>query len=137
MSFVRKPIYLASILLIVTSACQSGSNLQPVVGKVLYLEEPAEGATVVFQPVDSQSNPLTPRGIVQADGTFTLQTHPHGEGAPPGEYLVLVIWYAPDARQTENAKNRLPARYASPTESLLKATVSKGKNDVGTFRLTK
>ena len=137
MCLVRRPISLAPLLFVFAAGCQSGSNLQPVVGRVLYLEEPAEGATVVFQPVDSSSSSPTPRGIVQADGTFTLQTHPRGEGAPPGEYLVLVIWYSPDARQTENAKNRLPARYSQPSESPLKATVGKGKNDVGTFRLTK
>jgi hypothetical protein len=37
----------------------------------------------------------------------------------------------------ENAKNKLPARYADPATSKLKATVTTGPTELEPFRLTK
>jgi hypothetical protein len=76
-------------------------------------------------------------GTVQADGTFTLRTHPHGEGAPAGEYIVLVTWLSAARGSLEDAQNRLPPRYSSPTDSPLRAKVNPGTNELEPFRLTK
>ena len=65
----------------------SGPTLYPVSGSVTFNGQPAEGAVVVFQPAAGGSG-LTPSGMVGADGTFTLSTHPHGAGAPDGDYTV-------------------------------------------------
>src|SRR5215210_2553479 len=119
-------------------ACGGGGpKLHPVRGKVLYLEQPAEGAIVVFQPANSGPDSPMPSGTVGADGTFTLRTYPGGEGAPAGDYVVLVTWLPRNAREHENPKNKLPGRYSIITESPLRATVKSGTNELEPFRLTK
>ena len=123
---------------LVLPACGGGApKLYPVRGKVLYLEQPAEGAIVVFQPKNSRPDSPMPSGTVGADGSFTLRTHPHGEGAPAGDYVVLVTWLPPNARDQENPKNKLPDRYGTATDSPLSATVKAGSNELEPFRLTK
>jgi hypothetical protein len=127
---------LAAVAALTLVSCSDSPRLHRVTGTVLYLDAPAEGATVVFQPVGGGDS-LAPSGTVGADGKFKLRTHPHGEGAPAGDYVVLVTWFPPDARDQENPRNKLPARYGSPTDSPLRAKVSSGPNELEPFRLTK
>jgi hypothetical protein len=109
--------------------------LSPVKGQVLHGDQPAAGATVVFHPAGGGQGALTSSGTVGEDGSFTLRTHPHGDGAPPGEYIVLVTWYPPDARQQENPKNKLPARYADLDKTALRATVKDGATELEPFKI--
>ena len=125
------------LLAISGASCSSGPKLYPVKGQLFYGNEPAEGAQVVFQLRDGGPDALKPSGMVQADGTFTLSTHPHGEGAPPGEYVVLVTWYPADAREQENPRNKLPERYADPSASPLKAAVQNGPTELEPIRISK
>lgn len=124
-------------LAVLATSCGSGPKLYPVKGRVFYQDQPAEGAAVVFHPKGGEAGAAKASGTVGADGSFTLSTHPHGEGAPPGEYVVLVSWYPPDARTAENARNKLPDRYADPTRSPLTATVGAGPTELEPFRLTR
>jgi hypothetical protein len=134
----RLPARLApAVAALLIASCGGGPKLYPVRGKVLYLDQPAEGATVVFQPVNSGPDSAMPSGTVGADGMFTLRTHPHGEGAPAGEYVVVVTWLPPNAREFETPPNKLPGKYSSPTDSPLRATVKPGTNELEPFRLTK
>ena len=121
------------------SSCGGGGiRLHPVKGQVFYLDKPAAGANVVFQPLgDGPAKDLRPSGKVGSDGSFTLTTHPHGPGAPAGEYVVLVTWYPPNARDVENPVNKLPGKYADATAKLLTATVKDGPTELPPFRLTK
>jgi hypothetical protein len=121
--------------LLAVSCGDGGPTLYPVSGKVLYDGQPAEGATVVLHSADP--NGPKPSGTVEADGSFTLRTHPHGEGAPAGDYAVIVTWYPPNSRGLENPKNKLPARYAVPAQSGLTATVRAGPTELEPFQLTK
>jgi hypothetical protein len=119
-------------------ACSGGGpKLHPVRGKVLFLDQPADGATVVFHPVAGGADAPKPAGQVGADGSFTLTTTPRGAGAPAGEYVVCVAWYPPNARELDNPKNKVPEKYGSPTTSPLRATVKEGSNELEPFRLTK
>jgi len=127
---------LAACAALALVSCSDAPRLHPVTGTVLFLEAPAEGATVVLQPIGGSST-YSPSGIVGADGKFKLRTHPHGEGAPAGEYIVLVTWFPPDSREQENPRNRLPARYSTPTDSPLRAKINPGPNELEPFRLTK
>lgn len=77
-----------------------------------------------------------PSGVVGADGKFRLRTQ-QKEGAPAGDYVVLVTWFLPDAREQDVPKNRLPDRYGDPAKSPLRATVKIGPNELEPFRLTK
>jgi hypothetical protein len=122
---------------LLTSCGGGGPKLYPVRGKVLFENQPAEGGTVVFHPAGGNAKSPKPGGVVAADGSFTLHTYPHGEGAPAGDYGVVVTWFPPDARGQENPKNKLPARYADPAQSELNATVKPQSNELEPFRLTR
>ena len=74
-------------------------------------------------------------GTVNKDGTFTVRTDPYGEGAPAGEYVVLLTWYDVDPRNPEQHVNKLPAKYADQSIPVLKVTVKEGKNELEPFRL--
>jgi hypothetical protein len=113
----------------------NGPKMFAVNGAVFVGDQPAEGATVVFQPKATEPGALTPSGTVGADGTFRVSTHPHGEGAPPGEYAVLVTWYPADARGQDNPKNKLAAKYADPKQTPFRVTVEAKSNELEPFRI--
>jgi hypothetical protein len=133
-----------SLLSVVTACKKSSVKLYPVTGKVLFKGQPAEGAQVVFHPAnenatgDSQPSASAPDpyGDVKADGTFTLRTEPSGEGAPAGEYNVMISWYTrSDPEDPLSAKSKLPAKYADPGNPVLKATIKEGNNELAPFDL--
>jgi hypothetical protein len=120
------------------SACGgSGVKLYPVSGKVLFQDQPVEGVTVIFHPVGGDALAPRPSGTTGPDGSFALKTHPLGDGAPAGEYVVVATWYASNARELENPRSKLPARYGDQAKSNLKATVTAGPTALEPFRLTK
>ena len=131
---------LLSILALVMlgGACnKSAVKLYPVKGKVLFKDQPADGAQIVFRPVneDPAAKLPAPYATVDADGSFSLHTEPHGEGAPPGDYIVMIMRYGADPKDPNKAANLLPLKYADPSKPILKATVKEGKNDLETFKL--
>ena len=127
-------------LLLVASSCKKSSvKLNPVKGKVLFKGQPAEGAQVVFRRATEDANAKpepNPYGDVRADGSFTLRTEPYGEGAPAGDYIVLVSWYTrTDPEDPLSSKSKLPVKYSDPTNPALKATVKEGNNELPPFDL--
>jgi len=144
------PSVLAVAVLALTSCGGGGPRLYPVKGQVLYQDKPAEGVTVAFHPIGGEEKAtgkekgkvkrevIRPTGFTGPDGSFTLSTYPHGEGAPAGEYVVVMTWFPPDAREQEGgARNKLPDLYADPEQSPLKATIQAGSNQLEPFRLKK
>jgi len=128
-------------LLSVSSSCKkSSAKLYPVKGKVLFKEQPAEGAKVVFMPAGEQNaqyRGARPAATVNADGSFEMRTEPYGVGAPAGEYTVLLTWFPPrDENPNANPKNKLPNRFGDPTNPILKVTVKEGENNLEPFKLT-
>src|SRR4051794_19136971 len=61
----------------------STDKLYPVRGRVLCKGQPMAGAIVYFQLVGGDVNRQRPYGTADANGEFTLSTHPVGPGAPP------------------------------------------------------
>lgn len=131
---------LAGLLFALATVCgvscgPAGPVLHPVRGTAHFEGQPAEGATVILEPVGGGE--LKPSGTVAADGSFTVTTHPHGSGAPAGEYAVLVTWFPPDARSMDNPKNKLPAKYGDPAKTPVpKVTVPAGGTDIPPIKLT-
>ncbi|OWK45709.1 hypothetical protein [Fimbriiglobus ruber] len=123
------------------SSCGSSSGLYPVTGKVLFNGEPAVGATVTFVR-KSSADPLkesTPQGVVAENGMFTL-SGPGGDGAPAGEFVVLVEWKegagAKRGRAPAlSAPDRLKKKYLDPNKPLLTATVEAKSNTLAPFEL--
>jgi hypothetical protein len=74
--------------------------------------------------------------LIDPDGTFVLTTYDAGDGAAEGEYAVAIVWNRPSAEEPlKPGPNVLPARYARPDTSPLRAKVTKGAN-VFLFELT-
>ena len=125
---------------VVLCGCKESSlKLYPVRGQVFFKDQPADGAKVVFLPAgeeNAQFRGARPAATVSADGSFELQTEPHGAGAPAGDYLVLITWFPPrDENPNANPKNKLPNKYGDPSSPLLKATVKEGENQLEPFKL--
>jgi hypothetical protein len=93
---------------------------------------------------DRLLQPERGRPVVGADGTYTLETGNLGEGAAPGEYVVLVRWPVetskdpnrPAGKDASTAPDRLKRKYFNPAKPLLAATVTEGANVIPTFELT-
>jgi hypothetical protein len=124
-------------VMMVSCASASKPKLVSVTGSVFYGDKPAAGASVVFVPAAGIADATLARasGIVADDGSFTLATHPHGAGAIPGEYVVVLTWYEGNARAMANPKSKLPAKYADAATTTLKATVQEEDTVLQPFKV--
>lgn len=138
-----------------TAGCGNPAGLVPVSGKVLYHGEPAAGAVVYFhrdlKAGDAQL-PI-PSGVVEDDGSFSLNSDNLGYGALPGTYAVLVEWrdgsgdgtVAVKARskvklvkrsRVRSGPDRVKGRYFNISKPLLHAEVKPGSNQLPPFELS-
>lgn len=78
------------------AGCGAGDRkrVYPVSGAVFVHGQPAIGARVFFSPAENPTNPraLRPFAVVDEDGSFRLTTYTTYDGAPTGEYVVIVTW---------------------------------------------
>jgi hypothetical protein len=128
----------SAVLALVCTSCSNG--LYPVSGKVTHKGQPAAGAAVFFKRpgVDSQNEHLI-MGRVQEDGSFTLVYGSQGQGAPPGEYDVLIEWKDLPRRGNGRARtkpDKLKGRYADPAHPRFHASVKAESNHPPPFELT-
>jgi hypothetical protein len=79
-------------LLVLALAGCGGPKLVPVRGRVTYGDgKPVTAASVCFTPDAAKGNTgVLATGLLNEDGTFTLRTHPHGDGAMIGPYKVTI-----------------------------------------------
>ena len=131
----------AATLALSSAGCGNSNGLYPVSGKVLYKGEPAKGAAVYFHRKKGTDPPQThtPQGVVQEDGTFTLAS-PIGNGALPGEYVVLIEWKkgAGKVRGRSPAlttPDRLRGGYMNPNRSPFQVEVKTKHNHLPPFEL--
>jgi len=130
------------VVALACTSCGKPTGLYPVSGTVTYQGAPATGATVFFyrQGADpSQEQP--PMGVVQEDGTFTLDCGTRGLGAAPGDYAVLILWKQDSNRGGPRSRSaaqpdRLKGRYADPSQPLLHAVIQAQTNLLPPFELT-
>ena len=120
-----------SIALTSLVGCGDGKlPLYPVTGSVLVDGKPAEGAMVIFCPVEGKSSPELQRerpfGNTGPDGKFALTTFNKDDGVPLGEYKILVQWSTPGAAYDERAgtRDRLRGRYMNLQNTPLAATIT-------------
>lgn len=108
-------------------------------GDLLVKGQPAAGARLTLQPAAAPDLKLWPMGfptaIVQPDGKFWFTCYSANDGAPEGEYKLLVTWVEgdeiPSDDQTAPAKpNRVDAKYAKPETTPLSVTVEKKTNQI-------
>ena len=104
----------------------------PVSGIVQFSGSPVAGATVGFQSKQPQGRSAS--GITDAQGRYKLTTFSRGDGAPPGDYGVIVLKYKETASASGGEyrpvqgperppEHELPPKYAAAGTSGLEATV--------------
>jgi hypothetical protein len=88
--FPRPLVGLAALLLLGLSGCRS-PKFYPVKGKVRFADtfKPLTEGEVRFQPISRHG--LVASGTIGPNGTFSLSTPSHGEGALEGACRVAVV----------------------------------------------
>jgi hypothetical protein len=71
--------------------CGGGPKLVSVTGKVLHNGQPLTAGSIVLHPAEGNDwQGADPSSVLQVDGSFSINTFPHGDGAPPGKYKVML-----------------------------------------------
>jgi hypothetical protein len=142
-SFILLPAVAISVAL---AGCGDGRiATYPVTGTVLVDGRPAEGAVVICVPTSTsepEADRLRPFGVADAQGRFTLKTFEPGDGAPAGEYKVLIEWPAPVSADAARGggraavgPDRLRGKYFKLDQSNLAMSVKEESNDLPPFEL--
>jgi hypothetical protein len=107
----------------------------PTSGRVVVNGQPAAGANVVFfHQGDWGKKTILPQAWTDEDGRFALSTYGVEDGAPAGDYRVVVEWPA-YRRGKEWGPDQLGGKFAKPESSGLTAHVEKGSNELAPFDL--
>ena len=133
---------LGGVLLL--AGCSDGKiSRYPINGSVNVDGKPADGVMVIFCPVGGspELQKMRPFSITGPDGKFQLTSIEKGDGAPAGQYKVLMQWTAPpsggDTRDggVTTGPDRLRGRYMNLEKSQFTVDVKSGTNDVPPFEL--
>jgi hypothetical protein len=132
---------LAGVLagLFCTAGCQPKSAGEPktptypVHGRLLIDGAPATGAMVKFY--SSHQGGRVPTAIVRDDGSFSVSFYDNEDGAPAGEYKLLVVWMQTPP-QGGLAQDRLGGRFLNPARPVATVTVVAGPNQLAPLELT-
>ncbi len=132
--------YTTAVMGFACTSCGNSNNLYPVSGTVTCKGQPAAGAAVFFHRQGGDPmNEHVIMGIVRQDGSFTLVCGSLGEGAPPGDYDVLIQWRQ-ELNQAKGlarkARDRLKGRYGDPKRPRFHALVKAETNHLSPFELT-
>jgi hypothetical protein len=107
--------------MVLAAAGCGGPKLVPVSGKVQYQDGRAvTAASICFLPDTAKGNGgILATSLLAEDGTFTLRTHPHGQGAMLGPYKVTVsLGRAPKALAKYTRAQSTPFHVEVPPEGL-------------------
>jgi len=123
-----------------------------VSGTVTYKGQPLEKGAISFYATGEGAEARGAAGVI-TDGQYTLSTQSEGDGAFPGDYLVVISARQPDLsaaakhvnggsyrqddvmKANKNAKSLIPKKYEVPEQSGLKAKVEAKSNTID-FTLT-
>jgi hypothetical protein len=135
------------LLAVVCIGCGTKTKEMPVVpvsGQMFVQTRPAQGALVVLHPLGELASGDWslgyPRGKVSADGSFRITTYRDDDGAPEGQYRVLVSWTQPlvdsgSGDPEDETPDLLQERYSDPARSTLEASVTGPSTDLPRFDL--
>lgn len=112
------------------------AETHPASGRITINGEAPVGAVVELHSTGEKPDVRNSRpwGIVQEDGSYTLTTYERGDGAPSGEYAVIIKW-PPDVSQPSLA-DRLNGAYANPERSPWTVTINDGENKLTPIEIT-
>ncbi|HEY1068149.1 MAG TPA: hypothetical protein VGE52_18645 [Pirellulales bacterium] len=102
-------------------------TVYPVKGRVTHNGEPMSHAILTFYPADKEfSSALKSRASADAEGNFVLTTYELNDGAPAGEYKLVLYWPVdppgPFDLEQPNPPDRLKHQYSDPVKTKLKTT---------------
>jgi hypothetical protein len=88
----RSFILIIAVPILYVLGCGGGPKLVTVKGKVLFDNgQPVTAASICFIPdADKGNNGQLATSLLAEDGSFTLRTYPHGDGAMLGPYKVTI-----------------------------------------------
>jgi hypothetical protein len=130
------------------AGCDTGPQVAPVHGKVIYKGAPVPTGTITFRPVEG-GRPAS--GTIASDGSYSLARRMPGDEVIVGKYNVTIeateaaaqipttqhaasltdeVTVVPDARMPAPAKDLVPAKYSTVESSGLSATVNSGPNQI-------
>ena len=109
--------------------------LHPASGRVTVGGTPAPGLTLPFHPSASGVN-VTPTATAGPDGSFTVSTFSHSDGAPEGEYRVAAVWLESNNPGGDDPQiDRLKGRFADPARNKLTVTIKPETNTLAPINL--
>lgn len=97
---------------------------------------PVSNASLAFHCADGDTSAACPVGITNDDGAFALTTFAANDGAPPGEYVVTLLWHDASKPVDEcecidpTQHDLLRGRYADAKTSELRATIRRKPNQL-------
>lgn len=123
--------------LALAAVCLSGCSdapfkLYPVKGKVSFADGSKLPGDSTFRTIHFYPNgnePRSPNGSIADDGTFTLGSIEPGDGAPEGEYTVVISCKSDADYRNGVIKELMIPKYASRTTSPFKVKVPGGDYD--------
>ena len=109
----------------------------PVNGQVLFEGKKCGGAVVIFHPLNQTAGvAVRPRGRSDGSGEFLLSTFGRDDGAPAGEYAVVIEWKK-ETDHPEQGLDLLPSQYGDPKQTPVRVTVKAEPTELAPFRLTR
>lgn len=132
-------VRVASLLLLLAGCGSRDPNLPdlvPVTGTITLDDKPASNTTIIFLPT-GPSNATGIGGATDAAGKYMLRTAHNGDGAPVGDYKVVISKLtrkdgsdfpldSPEGPMDAGADESLPPVYSDPAKSTLTAKVPAG-----------
>jgi hypothetical protein len=111
----------------------------PAQGRIVVGGRPADHALVILVPTGTAGDPsLRPSGRCDAEGRFRLGTYAADDGAPAGEYAVLIRWsrrLSGPRDDPDMGPDRLGGRGLDSINPPARVTIMPGANDLGTIRV--
>jgi hypothetical protein len=113
----------------------------PVSGQLMMGGEPMTDAQVFFIPIDEPAanvSRIRPHAVVDEDGAFKVSTYGSEDGAPAGNYRVVISWrgaLAGGAGDSDDRPEKVPAAYRNPRTSRLKVEIAEGENALPTWEI--
>lgn len=112
-----------ALSLLCLTGCQGNAKpkLAPVKGRVVFQDKAVTAADIYFMPDASKGNEgAMASSVLQLDGSFTLTTHPHGDGVMPGAYkAILSLGRRPEKELNKYRRvETTPLEFQVPAEGL-------------------